>query len=135
MNKEKDNAFLYADDLVKDGKFAEFVLEIAEVVAVGGITYANKRQTSKPTLRFKETPKCWELPKTQERLLSLMLGKDQAKWPGTKVTLHAALTNSPQGDGECPAVRIRPTVRAAMIPIGVRSWFGKDLTGTPINQV
>ena len=132
---DKDTAFLYADDLTKDGKFGEFQLTIAEVVAPGGIQYANTRKTSKPTLRFRETQKCWELPKTQERLLNLMFGKNKDGWLGQQVTLHAALTNSPQGDGKCPAVRIRPTVRAAMIPIGLRKWFGEDLTGEQINNL
>ncbi len=133
MNPEpKDSAFLYADDLAVNGKWAEVTVEIAEVVPPGGITYANKRKTTKPTLKFKGKGKGWEIPKTQERLLSMMLGKDQSKWPGQKITLHAASGQTPFGEG--PFIRIRPTIRPALIPIGLRNWFGEDLTGQSINQ-
>lgn len=130
-SEAKDGQFLYSDDLVKGGKFAEFSLTISEVVPPGGITYANKRKTGKPALRFEETKKAWELPKTQERLLKLMLGKDFSRWAGQRVTLHAAYGQTPMGEGSF--IRVRPTVRHALIPIGVRAWFGEDLTGTEIN--
>lgn len=134
MDKEKDSAFLYADDLVKDGKYAEFKITIAEVVPPGGLSYANKRKTSKPTLRFARSPKGWEMPKTQVRLAEMFLGKDHSQWAGQQVTLYAALTRSPQGDGDCPAIRLRAPIPASMIPIGIRKWIGQDLTGTQLSQ-
>ena len=128
---DRDTQFLYADDLVKNGVFTDVPVTIAEVVAPGEIKYQNGRETSKPTLRLQGTPKCWEMPKTQYRLLCLMLGKDEGKWAGEKITLHAAQTRSPQDGSDCPAVRVRSTVPTALTPIGLRKWFGKDLTGTP----
>ena len=133
--EKKEPGFLYADDLVKNGRWEAFTLTIDAVQPPGAVRYANGRtEADKHVLSFEQTPKQWTVPTTQFRLLKLMLGRDTSKWTGQTVTLHPAFGKTPQGEG--PFIRITPpeSLPESRIPLGIRQWFGKDLTGQDINS-
>ena len=127
---EQEEAFLYGDNLIKNGVWAEFEVTIQDVLAPGAVTFANGRTTDKPTLVFKGTSRKWVLPKTQQELLKQMLGNTFDEWIGKKVTLRPAVCKTPQG--EAPCVRVKPTVAFRTIRIQVRNQFGEDLTGKEV---
>jgi hypothetical protein len=127
---EQEEGFLYGDNLIKNGVWAEFELTIQDVLEPGAVTFANGRTTDKPTLVFKGTSRKWVLPSTQQKLLKQMLGNTFDEWIGKKVTLRPAVCKTPQG--EAPCVRVKPTVALRTIRIQVRNHFGEDLTGKEV---
>ena len=129
---QQEEGFLYADNLIKQGVWSEFDVEISDVIEAGGLTFANGQTTNKPTLAFKGTTRKWVLPKTQQDLLKQMLGNSLEEWIGKKITLRPAVCKTPQG--EAPCVRVKPTIPNRHIRIGVRKQFGQPLTGQEVNK-
>ena len=127
---KQEQGFLYGDNLIKKGVWAEFELTIHDVLEPGAVTFANGQTTDKPTLVFKGTARKWVLPKTQQDLLKQMLGNTFDEWIGKKVTLRPAVCKTPQG--EAPCVRVKPTIAKRHIRIGIRKQFGEDLTGKEV---
>lgn len=129
-SKKQEEGFLYADNLIKKGVWAEFELTIKDILEPGVLTFANGQTTDKPTLVFNGTSRKWVLPKTQQDLLKQMLGNTFDEWIGKKVTLRPAVCKTPQG--EAPCVRVKPTIPNRHIRIGIRKQFGEDLTGQEV---
>jgi hypothetical protein len=130
--QEKDSQFIYADDLIIKGVWSEVKIKIAEVIPPGGLTYANKRSSTKYALKFEGKGKHWEMPTTQFRLLKMGLGRDLNKWKGKLITLYPAWGKTPFGKG--PFIRSRPLCPVYTVPGGIQQHMGKDLTGDKIKQ-
>lgn len=130
--QEKDSQFIYADDLIIKGVWSEVKIKIAEVVPPGGLTYANKRSSTKYALKFEGKGKHWEMPTTQFRLLKMGLGRDLNKWKGKLITLYPAWGKTPFGKG--PFIRSRPLCPVYTVPGGIQQHMGKDLTGKKLTQ-
>tara|TARA_S200002703_G_C3793894_1_gene245089 strand:+ start:762 stop:1178 length:417 start_codon:yes stop_codon:yes gene_type:complete len=130
--QEKDSQFIYADDLIIKGVWSEVKIKIAEVVPPGGLTYANKRSSTKYALKFEGKGKHWEMPTTQFRLLKMGLGRDLNKWKGKSITLYPAWGKTPFGKG--PFIRSRPLCPVYTVPGGIQQHMGKDLTGKKLTQ-
>lgn len=130
--QEKDSQFIYADDLIIKGVWSEVKIKIAEVVPPGGLTYANKRSSTKYALKFEGKGKHWEMPTTQFRLLKMGLGRDLNKWKGKSITLYPARGKTPFGEG--PFIRSRPLCPIYTVPGGIQQQMGKDLTGNKVKQ-
>lgn len=130
--QEKDSQFIYADDLIIKGVWSEVKIKIAAVIPPGGLTYANKRKSTKFALKFVGKGKHWEMPSTQFRLLKMGLGRDLKKWVGQTVTLYPAFGKTPFGQG--PFIRSRPLCPIYEVPGGIQQHMGKDLTGKKLNQ-
>jgi hypothetical protein len=130
--QEKDSQFIYADDLIIKGVWSEVKIKIAEVIPPGGLTYANKRSSTKYALKFEGKGKHWEMPTTQFRLLKMGLGRDLNKWKGKLITLYPAWGKTPFGKG--PFIRLRPLCPVYTVPGGIQQHMGKDLTGKKLTQ-
>ena len=130
--QEKDSQFIYADDLIINGVWSEVTTTIAEVIPLGGLTYANKRTSTKFALKFEGKGKHWEMPTTQFRLIKMGLGRDLKKWVGQKITLYPAFGKTPFGQG--PFIRCRPLCPMYQVPGGIQQHMGKDLTNKKIGQ-
>ena len=130
--QEKDSQFIYADDLIINGVWSEVTTTIAEVIPPGGLTYANKRTSTKFALKFEGKGKHWEMPNQQFRLIKMGLGRDLKKWAGQKITLYPAYGKTPFGQG--PFIRCRPLCPIYQVPGGIQQHMGKDLTNKKIGQ-
>ena len=130
--QEKDSQFIYADDLIIKGVWSEVKIKISEVIPPGGLTYANKRSSTKYALKFEGKGKHWEMPTTQFRLLKMGLGRDLNKWKGKLITLYPAWGKTPFGKG--PFIRSRPLCPVYTVPGGIQQHMGKDLTGKKLTQ-
>ena len=128
--KEYGEGFLYADDLVKDGVWAEFHVTIAEVIPAGTIKCGNGQMINdKLTLRYEKAKKLHVIPVTVKRLIRFMHGEPKG-WPGCEITLYPAFGRTPQG--EAPFIRVRPNCAVQDLAIGIRKFLGEDLTGRDV---
>ena len=134
--KEYGDGWLYADDLIRNGKWDSVSLPIAEVISPNTIEAGHpKKLVDKWTLKFKGKTgeKLLALNLTNSRLLTLALGSSAPRdWEGKTITLYPAYGNC-FGDKDVPWIRIQ-TPPNTIIPKGIRRHLGTSLVGTPSAQ-
>ncbi len=112
MNKEQQqygSQYLYAEDLLSDGKFKSVEVEISEVHEPGTLQKADKSYVDKPALSFKNATKKLVLCKTNVSLIKFAVGDaDPAKWIGKKIKLVVRLVDA--FGSKVTAIRVWPTV-------------------------
>ena len=125
--------WLYADDLMKDGRWQQFALRIKAVHPPD--TFDDPRQRGKKipgeALEFKGAKKLMTLNKGNRRILGLIAGSQMREdWIGLQVTLYV-VSGKFFGIANCPAIRIRPPENAT-IPFAIQKAMKeeRDLTGT-----
>lgn len=119
--------FLYADDLLRDGRWIEATLTIREIAEPGTLKGANGEVVKDMSLGFEKTRKWLVLNKTNKRLLRIETGSSKPEgWIGHKVTLYPATINA-FGEKNVPCIRVRLS-DGKPVPFGVRKFLGKDLT-------
>lgn len=128
--REYGDSFLYAEDLVSDGKWVSATLTIKSVIDPNTITGDNGKVVEKRCLTFEGKDKIYAMPATAERVCKMNFGtKDYEKWVGKTVTVYPTLIDA-FGEKDVPCVRIR--TQKKQIPFAVRKQLGRDLTGTPV---
>ena len=129
FKKELGPQFLYADDLFRDGKWAEVTLTIEGIHAGGTIFGADKKAVDNDSISFVGTEKKLVLNKTNKRLLKIATKSSKSDgWLGKKVTIYPVLINA-FGEKNVPCIRVR-VGDGNPVPFGVRKFLGKDLTIT-----
>ena len=121
--KEYGSAYLYAEDLIRDGNYIDATVTIESVIAPNTIKAANGKMIGHDTLKFVGKDKLLVLcAKVNQRILAIATGESQAeKWPGHKITLQVRIVDS---FGEkVPAIRILPP-QGAMIRKSLRERLG-----------
>ena len=121
--KEFGSAYLYAEDLIRDGNYIDATVTIESVISPNTIKAANGKMIGHDTLKFVGKDKLLVLcAKVNQRILSIATGESQAeKWPGHKITLQVRIVDS---FGEkVPAIRILPP-QGAMIRKSLRERLG-----------
>ena len=119
--------FLYADDLLKDGKWVEARLTISRHVPGGTLTGADKSTVDADAIGFDGTDKLLVLNKTNTRLLKIATGSSKpAGWIGKTVALYPVSINA-FGQQNLPCIRVR-VADGQPTPFGVRKFLGRDLT-------
>ena len=129
MKTDLGPQFLYADDLLKDGKWVEVKLTITRHVPGGTLTGADKSVVEHDAIGFEGTDKLLVLNKTNSRLLKIATGSSKpAGWIGKTVAVFPVSINA-FGQQNLPCIRIR-VKDGQPVPFGVRKFMGKDLTKT-----
>jgi hypothetical protein len=121
--KEYGSAYLYAEDLIRDGNYIDATVTIESVIPGGTIKAANGKIIPHDTLKFKGTEKLFVIcAKVNQRILAIASGEAQPeKWPGHKITLQVRIVDS---FGEkVPALRILPP-QGAIIRKSLRDRLG-----------
>jgi hypothetical protein len=121
--KEFGSAYLYAEDLIRDGNYIDATVTIESVIPPNTIKAANGKMIGHDTLKFVGKDKLLVLcAKVNQRILAIATGESQAeKWPGHKITLQVRIVDS---FGEkVPAIRILPP-HGAMIRKSLRERLG-----------
>jgi hypothetical protein len=121
--KEFGSAYLYAEDLIRDGNYIDATVHIESVIPPNTIKAANGKMIGHDTLKFVGKDKLFVLcAKVNQRILAIATGESQAeKWPGHKITLQVRIVDS---FGEkVPAIRILPP-QGAMIRKSLRERLG-----------
>jgi hypothetical protein len=121
--KEFGSAYLYAEDLIRDGNYIDATVTIESVISPNTIKAANGKMIGHDTLKFVGKDKLLVLcAKVNQRILAIATGESQAeKWPGHKITLQVRIVDS---FGEkVPAIRILPP-QGAMIRKSLRERLG-----------
>jgi len=121
--KEFGSAYLYAEDLIRDGNYIDATVIIESVIPPNTIKAANGKMIGHDTLKFVGKDKLLVLcAKVNQRILAIATGESQAeKWPGHKITLQVRIVDS---FGEkVPAIRILPP-QGAMIRKSLRERLG-----------
>lgn len=125
--KELGPEFLYADDLLRDGKWVEATLTIERIAEPGSLRGANGQTVDDISLGFAKTKKWLVLNKTNKRLLRIETGSSKPDgWIGRQVTIYPATINA-FGEKNVPCIRFRVT-GGKPVPFGARKFLGKDLT-------
>ena len=110
MNKQdQDSRFLYAEDLLKGGKYVSPVVEMSEVIRPGSLKSADGRAIAKWTIGFKGTDKKLVLCKTNVSIIHFVIGDEPSdRWVGGKIKLQARIVDA---FGEkTVAIRVIPPV-------------------------
>lgn len=132
--EEKESRWLYAEDLLKDGKWTEATVTIEECIAPGTLKSADKRPVERTVLKFVKCAKMLVLNNTNRRLIKMQIGtEDQSKWLGRKITVYPTCLAHCFGESNVPAIRIRCT-SGVPIPFNMRKQLGNDLTGQTLPQ-
>jgi hypothetical protein len=121
--KEFGSAYLYAEDLIRDGNYIDATVTIESVIPPNTIKAANGKMIGHDTLKFVGKDKLLVLcAKVNQRILAIATGESQAeKWPGHKITLQVRIVDS---FGEkVPAIRILPP-QGSMIRKSLRERLG-----------
>jgi hypothetical protein len=121
--KEFGSAYLYAEDLIRDGNYIDATVTIESVIPPNTIKAANGKMIGHDTLKFVGKDKLLVLcAKVNQRILAIATGESQAeKWPGHKISLQVRIVDS---FGEkVPAIRILPP-QGAMIRKSLRERLG-----------
>jgi hypothetical protein len=121
--KEYGSAYLYAEDLIRDGNYIDATVTIESVIPPNTIKAANGKMIGHDTLKFVGKDKLLVLcAKVNQRILAIATGESQAeKWPGHRITLQVRIVDS---FGEkVPAIRILPP-QGAMIRKSLRERLG-----------
>lgn len=111
MTKETNygSAFLYAEDMLCDGKFKAVEVEISEVHEPGTIKKADGGTVDKPALSFKGATKKLVLCKTNVALIKFAVGDaSPEKWVGKKIKLVVRLVDA--FGSKVTAIRVWPSV-------------------------
>jgi hypothetical protein len=94
--KEYGSAYLYAEDLIRDGNYIDATVTIESVIPPNTIKAANGKMIGHDTLKFVGKDKLLVLcAKVNQRILAIATGESQAeKWPGHKITLQVRIVDS-----------------------------------------
>ena len=117
------SAFLYAEDLLSDGKFAKAVVTIEAIHEPGTIQRADKQFVDKRAISFAGKSKMLVLCKTNDSLMKYATGDaDPAKWVGKKITIVVRIVDA--FGARVPAIRVWPTVP---IRKGLVKFLGEEV--------
>jgi hypothetical protein len=126
MSKEQQSygsAFLYAEDLLSDGKFKSVEVEISEVHEPGTIKKADGGFVDKPALSFKGATKKLVLCKTNVALIKFAVGDAlPEKWVGKRIKLVVRLVDA--FGSKVTAIRVWPSVP---IRKGLVKYLGEEI--------
>ena len=125
----KDPLFIYADNLVRDGKWLTPTVTIEHVHLKGTVQGADKRLVDKPCVKFKGSDKMLVLNATNESLLRLQFGSsDYKQWEGQKIVLEPRMIAEAFGERDVPVIRVL-LPDDIPVPFRLRKHIGKRLTG------
>ncbi len=79
-------------------------------VNAGDLTAVGGRKSKKPIVYFEGKDKGLICNKTNSKTIAAMYGNYVEEWVGKRITLFVSTTRSPDGSGDVPCIRIRPTV-------------------------
>lgn len=115
--------YLYAEDLLSDGKFKSVEVEISELHEPGTLKKADGGTVDKPALSFKGATKKLVLCKTNIALIKFAVGDaDAAKWIGKKIRLVVRLVDA--FGSKVTAIRVWPSVS---IRKGLVKYLGEEI--------
>lgn len=122
----KDEPYLRAEHLLKDGRYVSCVVEIADVVYECPGKKGNKDKLMKG-LAFKGSDKVLGLNVTNESLVSIQTGQGKPEnWIGHKIQLVVRLVPNRTNKTDEPAIRIWPS---KPVPNGrIRDQMGKEIS-------
>ena len=124
--KTLGQGFIYGDDLLRDGRWHEQSLVIAEVIPAGTIKGADRTIVDKPALRFEGAKKLLVVNATNSRILKVETGNSNPKgWTGKEIVIYPAKIRAFGEETLCVRIRNRSGRPLAK---GVRKWLGTDLT-------
>ena len=130
MAKKQDfcDGFMRAEDLIRDGVWAEWTLTIKAVHAPDTIKSPDGKSIDKPVIDFEETGKRFVLGRVNQRLLIYQIGTTKpADWVGSQVTIYPA-TGDWFGQKNVTTKRIRITGAKSRPFISPKN-LGNDITG------
>jgi hypothetical protein len=116
MAKENyGNQFLYAEDLLHNGKYVTAKVRIAEYIPAGTLQAANRKVIDRPCLRFEGKQKMLVLSaKCNATVIHTVTGQDEGPgWVGHEITLQARVVDA-FGDPNTLAIRVVPPPGTAM---------------------
>lgn len=126
MAKSQDNygpEYLYAEDLLRSGKYLTVQVTIEQVIPPGTLRTASKKLVDRPTLKFVDKKKMLVLNKTNESVLKFIVGDgDISCASGTSITLEPR--DIKFGADDIVALRIMPP-RGVKIRKSVADRLGK----------
>lgn len=99
--------FLYAEDLIADGRYQSPILVIEEIIRPGTLESADGKMIEKPTMRFVGREKMLVLNITNQQVVPLATKQSLYKSIGCQVKLEVRDVKS-IGGGIEPAIRIVP---------------------------
>lgn len=113
--REYGNQFLYAEDLLRNGKYITAKAEIEEYIPPGTLEAANGRLIDKPVLRFKGRKKMLVLSaKCNRAVIHTVTGEDEGPaWVGHTITLQARIGEA-FGDKNTLFIRVIPPPGTAL---------------------
>lgn len=129
MSKQsQDRRFLYAEDLLRDGKYISPVVEIKEVIRPGSLKGGDGRAIDKWTVAFKGAEKKLILCTTNCSIIHFVVGDEPGeKWIGKSIKIQARIVEAFGED--TVAIRVVPpigtTLRKSLIKrLGRPAVFG-----------
>ena len=99
--------FLYAEDLIHNGRFNTAKVTIEEVIPPDTLRSADKKLIDKTTLRFVGKDKLLILCKTNEQVLRYVTGEGPERWAGHRINIQARTVQA--FGSETVALRVMPT--------------------------
>lgn len=122
------SAYLYAEDLLRNGEFQTVTVKIEEVIPPNTMKAANGKMIDKPTLRFEGKSKLLVLCKTNQAMVMFCTGGPLCDAAGKSITLQPRFVDA-FGD-EVVALRVIPPPgirvrRSVMTRLGRKAvWEG-----------
>ena len=124
--------YLKAEDLIKDGEWKEYSLEIEKVIPANTVRAADKSLIEHPIICFKKAQKRFICGKTNRRLVVYACGSsDESDWPGHKITLRACVGDW-FGEPNIAALRVAPPSNDGPRPKIKKKDYGTSLTGQKV---
>ena len=125
--KDLGPQFLYADDLIRDGRWIEAKLTIANHIVGGTLTGADGTRVDKDAISFEKTDKILVLNRTNTRLIRIATGNSKPEgWIGKSIVVYPVRIKA-FGEDNLAAIRVRAG-DGKPVPKGVRKFMGTDLT-------
>ncbi len=117
------SAYLYAEDLLADGKYNKAEVVIESFIDAGTLTTAEGKKIDKPSLSFAGKSKMLVLCKVNQSLLKYATGEaSPTKWIGKKITLVVRKVDA--FGTKVPAIRVWPSVP---IRKGLIKFIGEEI--------
>ena len=125
--KDLGPQFLYADDLLRDGRWIEAKLVIASHIPANTLRGADNSPVEKDAIGFEKTDKLLVLNRTNTRLIRIATGNSKPDgWIGKSIVVYPVRINA-FGESNLAAIRVRAG-DGKPVPKGVRKFMGVDLT-------
>jgi hypothetical protein len=132
--------WLKAEDLVRDGKWDSFELEISEVVDAGVLKYENGQVCEHRVLRFKHAKKQFALQSETNKTLmkyATGFGEDQSsEWVGKTIILTPTFNKNGNWFGQSKTTAVRIDLpQDSERPFIDKKHYGERLKGQPVGGV